>query len=186
MALLCFGLTSAAQAAHRPSIVGLWNVHYFVGNVEIFPTYDQWHSDGLEFEVNSIAPGAVCQGTFKEVGGTVQLFHVIYTYDANGVFNGHIDETEANSVSQDGKTYGGTFDQKFYDLSETSSLSRPAHSLPRVSPSKASRDGIQAAGAPHRGSCARFLIVSRDVRSMPTRRRRQRPIRGFRFSIPRP
>ncbi len=118
LALLCFGLSSAAQAAGRPSIVGLWNVHYFQGTTELFQTYDQWHSDGLEFEVNSIYPGAVCQGTFKQTSsGIVQLFHVVYTFDASGVFNGHIEETQTNTVSQDGKTYAGTFDQKFYDLS---------------------------------------------------------------------
>lgn len=117
LALLCLGLPPAAQAA-RSSIVGLWNVHYFQGSTQLFETYDQWHSDGLEFEVNSIAPGAVCQGTFKQMGnGTVQLYHVIYTFDASGVFNGRILETQTNTVSADGKTYGGTFDQKFYDLS---------------------------------------------------------------------
>ncbi len=84
----------------------------------MFETYDQWHSDGLEFEVNSIAPGAVCQGTYKTMGnGTVHLYHVIYTYDGSGVFNGRILETETNTVGADGKTYQGTFDQKFYDLS---------------------------------------------------------------------
>ena len=48
--------------------------------------------------------------------GTVQLYHVVYTYDANGVFNGRILETQTNTVSADGKTYEGTFDQQFYDL----------------------------------------------------------------------
>ena len=100
LALLCFGLLSTAQAAGRPSIVGLWNVHYFQGTTELFQTYDQWHSDGLEFEVNSIYPGAVCQGTFKQTAnGIVQLFHVVYTFDASGVFNGHIEETQTNTVS---------------------------------------------------------------------------------------
>jgi hypothetical protein len=117
LVLACFGLAQATQAAGRPSIVGLWNVHYFQGSTQLFETYDQWHSDGLEFEVNSIAPGAVCQGTFREGAGTVQLFHVIYTFDASGVFNGRILETQTNTVSQDGSTYAGTFDQKVYDLS---------------------------------------------------------------------
>ena len=116
--LACFGLTPATQAAGRPSIVGLWNVHYFQGSTQLFETYDQWHSDGLEFEVNSIAPGAVCQGTFKQTAnGIVHLYHVVYTYDANGVFNGRILETQTNTVGSDGSTYTGTFDQKFYDLS---------------------------------------------------------------------
>ena len=118
LVMACFGLSSAVQAADRPSIVGLWNVHYFQGETELFQTYDQWHSDGLEFEVNSIHPGAVCQGTFKTASdGTVHLFHVIFTYDAGGVLSGHIDETQLNTVSPDNSTYSGTFDQKFYDLS---------------------------------------------------------------------
>jgi hypothetical protein len=117
LVLGCFGLSPSVQAAGRPSIVGLWNVQYFQGTQFLFQTYDQWHSDGLEFEVNSIAPGAVCQGTFKQASdGTVHLFHVIYTFDASGVFNGHIDETQTNTVSSDGNTYSGTNDQKFYDL----------------------------------------------------------------------
>jgi hypothetical protein len=97
--------------------VGLWNVQYFTGGAPLFQTYDQWHSDGLEFEVNSIAPGAVCQGVYKQMAnGTVHLFHVTYTFDANGAFSGHIDETQTNTVGQDGNTYSGTFDQKFYEL----------------------------------------------------------------------
>lgn len=115
----CFGLSQAAQAAGRPSIVGLWNVQYFQSTGEfLFQTYDQWHSDGLEFEVNSIAPGVVCQGTYKQSAatGTVQLFHVVFTFDASGVLSGHIEETQTNTVSSDGNTYSGTFDQKFYDL----------------------------------------------------------------------
>ena len=47
------------------AFVGPLNVHYFAGDTDIFQTYDQWHTGGLEFEVNSIYPGAVCQGTFK-------------------------------------------------------------------------------------------------------------------------
>ena len=115
--LACLGLAPATQAAGHLSIVGLWNVHYFIGSTEIFQTYDQWHSDGLEFEVNSIYPGAVCQGTFKQAAnGAVYLFHVVWTFDSNGALSGHIEETQTNSVAQDGNSYSGTFDQKFYDL----------------------------------------------------------------------
>jgi hypothetical protein len=85
LGLLCLGLSPATQAAGRPSIVGLWNVHYFQDTTELFQTYDQWHSDGLEFEVNSIYPGAVCQGTFKQTAsGIVHLFHVVWTFDTSG------------------------------------------------------------------------------------------------------
>ena len=116
--LACFGLASAAQAAGHPSIVGLWTVEYYQSTGEfLFETHDQWHSDGLEFEINSIAPGAVCAGTFKQAAdGTVHLHHVIYTFDATGVLNGTIDETQLDTVAADGNSYSGTFDQKFYDL----------------------------------------------------------------------
>jgi hypothetical protein len=38
MVLGCFALAPTAQAAGRPSsIVGLWNVHYYVGSNEDIP-----------------------------------------------------------------------------------------------------------------------------------------------------
>jgi len=49
--------------------------------------------------------------------GRPTLFHVIYTYGSSGGLTGHIEETQANTVSSDGKTYEDSFDQKFYDLS---------------------------------------------------------------------
>jgi len=55
------------------AFVGLLNVYYFAGDTEIFRTYDQWHTDGLEFEVNSIYPGAICQGTFKQMGTELSI-----------------------------------------------------------------------------------------------------------------
>jgi hypothetical protein len=61
--------------------------------------------------------GAVCQGVWKQVAPNgAKLFHVIWTFDANGVLAGHIEETQTNTVTRDGNTYEGTFDQKFYDL----------------------------------------------------------------------
>ena len=114
LALTCFSCL-AAQAGEDGGgtegspIVGLWNVHYFQGTTQLFQTYDQYHSDGLEFEVNGIAPGAVCQGTWKKIGNDgVKLFHVIWTFDGSGVSNGHIEETQLNTVSRDRTTYQGS------------------------------------------------------------------------------
>jgi hypothetical protein len=105
------------RADGRRSIVGLWDVHYFAGGTEMFHTYQQWHSDGLEFEVNSIAPGAMCQGVFQEgFDGQVKDFHVIFTYDANGKVNGHIEEKENVVVDSDGDEFHGVANQKVYDL----------------------------------------------------------------------
>lgn len=56
-------------------------------------------------------------GVFKTASdGTVHLHHVIFTFDANGVVNGSIDETQLKTVARDGNSYSGTNDQKFYDL----------------------------------------------------------------------
>src|ERR1044071_8732911 len=123
MTLALIGLGSLTSHAAtkggtaNSSIVGLWNVHYFQGESELFQTYDQLDSDGLEFEVNSIFPGAVCQGAWSQIArNRVSLFHVIWTFDASGVLTGHIEETQTNTASRNSNTYQGTFDQKVYDL----------------------------------------------------------------------
>ena len=106
------------QADDGHTIVGLWKVHYFHGTQELFQTFDQWHRDGLEFEVAALAPGAVCQGTFKQTAsGTIQLFHVGWNFDANGLLTGYFKETQTNTVGPDGNTYHGTWDIKNYDTS---------------------------------------------------------------------
>jgi len=48
LVVACLGLAPATQAAGRPSIVGMWSVHYVstTGGPEVF-TFDQFHSDGL-------------------------------------------------------------------------------------------------------------------------------------------
>jgi hypothetical protein len=114
LGLACFCLSPVVQADEehgehgKHSIVGLWRVHYFSGGVEVFQSFDQWHSDGLEFEVSNIF-GLSCQGTFKQRGNAVQLFHVGWNYP------GFFRETQALTVSQDGNHYSGTWDVKNYD-----------------------------------------------------------------------
>ena len=114
LALGCLALSPTVKA--DPPIVGLWEVHYFHGTEQWNQTYDQWHSDGLEFEVAGLFPGAMCQGTWTMARGTVQLFHVAWTFDANGMLSGHWEETQTDTVSHDRRTYQGTYDTKFYDL----------------------------------------------------------------------
>jgi hypothetical protein len=123
LALTCLS-SLTAQAAGKGggggtqggSIVGLWEVHYFAGTEEVFQSYDQWHSDGLEFEVANLAPGAVCQGTWKQMASSiVQLFHVGWNFDANGATTGYFQEIQTLTVSLDGNSYDGTYDTKDYD-----------------------------------------------------------------------
>jgi hypothetical protein len=115
LGLGCLALPRTAQAGD-PSIVGLWRVHYFSGTVEIFQSFEQWHSDGLEFEVAALGPGAVCQGTFKQTAsGTIQLFHVGWNFDQNGALTGFFKETQINTVGPNGERYSGMWDIKNYD-----------------------------------------------------------------------
>src|SRR5712691_883460 len=81
LVLGCFLPSPAVQADDSQTIVGLWNVHYFHGTVELFQSFEQWHSDGQEFEVAALGPGAVCQGTFTQAGGNVELNHVGWNFD---------------------------------------------------------------------------------------------------------
>ena len=119
LVLDCFSLASAVQAASHSPVVGLWEVHYFHGTEQWNQTYDQWHSDGLEFEIAGLFPGAMCQGTFKEkANGDFQLFHVAWTFDSTGVLNGHWEGSQTNTVSADRKSYAGTYDTKFYDRND--------------------------------------------------------------------
>ena len=112
LVLGCFAFSPAVKA--DPPIVGLWDVHYSNG----LETYDQWHSDGLEFEVGSLFPGMMCQGTWKLAANrTVQLFHVGFTF--GGACPSHTDvrfeETQINTVSHDRNTYDGTYDTRYLD-----------------------------------------------------------------------
>jgi hypothetical protein len=118
LVLGCFALPPAVKAG-SPPIVGLWDVYYTSDNFGfLYETYDQWHSDGLEFEVNSIGPGAVCQGTWKQTaGGSVQLFHVGFTYGGAPCPAGNVrfEETQTVTVSLDRNSYDGRYDIKYFD-----------------------------------------------------------------------
>ena len=111
LAFSCLVFSAAAQTGN-PSIVGLWRVHYFENGAQVFQSFDQWHSDGQEFEVANIF-GLSCQGVFRQrQDGSVQLFHTGWNYDANGNLTGYFDETQIVKVSADSQHYTGTFDIK--------------------------------------------------------------------------
>ena len=82
LVLGCFAFSPAAKA-DQP-VVGLWQVEY-TGACEppVLPpdffTYQQFHSDGLEFESANLFPGAHCMGTWKQMGHMVQIYHVGWT-----------------------------------------------------------------------------------------------------------
>ena len=122
LVLGCFSLSPAVKAADGtrladgPPIVGLWDVNY-TSNITgpSFHTHDQWHSDGLEFEVNSVAPGAMCQGTWELTARGIQLFHVGFVFSPDGVLVGPFRERQMIAVSRDRNSYNGTYDTRYYD-----------------------------------------------------------------------
>jgi hypothetical protein len=118
LVLGCFAFSPAAKAREvGPPIVGLWHNHFVSDYIPAFETYSQWHSDGLEMDTPNFAP-AVCMGTWRQVGArTYQLFHVGWT---PGGIPGHpevvrFELRELNTVSVDGSTFDGTYDQKYFD-----------------------------------------------------------------------
>ena len=98
LALSCLVFSAVAQTGN-PSIVGLWRVHYFENGAQVFQSFDQWHSDGQEFEISNIF-GLSCQGVFRQLAnGSVKHFHVGWTFDQNGSLTGYFRETQINTVS---------------------------------------------------------------------------------------
>jgi len=116
--LLVLGCLALAPAAKADSpIVGLWHNHFTSNFGPPFETYSQWHSDGLELDTPNFA-NAVCMGTWQHTAvRIVQLFHVGWT--PGGIppapTSVRFELREVNSVSVDGNSFDGTYDQKFFD-----------------------------------------------------------------------
>jgi hypothetical protein len=121
LVLGCFPLLPAVQADTGGKIVGLWHVFYTSDVLgPLFESYDQWLSDGQEFEVANVDPtagvGNICQGTWiKTPNGGVKLFHVGWTFGGNCGTDVRFDETQINTIGPDGNSYDGTYDIKYYD-----------------------------------------------------------------------
>jgi hypothetical protein len=115
LVLGCFAFSPAAKA--DPPIAGLWHNHFISDYIPPFETYSQWHRDGLEIDTPNFAPG-VCMGTWEHTQGrTFKLFHVGWT---PGGIPGHPESVrfelrELNTVSVDGNSFHGPYDQKFFD-----------------------------------------------------------------------
>jgi hypothetical protein len=99
------------------NIVGTWLVTYTVEGNPFGQAYIQWHSDGTEWEnINlPLSGGNICLGSWKRVDvNNVSRNHWGWLY-TDGNLSGYFNETETDTVTRNG-TYGGTNEQKGYDL----------------------------------------------------------------------
>jgi hypothetical protein len=107
----------------QPTIVGLWHVIYTASNGAAFnETMKMWHSDGIEFENAFLPPagGNICYGVWKETAPrTVKLHHIGLMFNPDGTLKAIFTIDEVNEVSEDNKTYKGTFDFKVWNEDET-------------------------------------------------------------------
>ena len=101
------------------SIVGMWTNSILVGGNVVATSISTWHSDGTEYDNIDAPPinGNVCQGVWKSKGpDKVEEHHFGWTFDANSNPSGYFTLVQEVKLSRDGMSYGGPFDQKFYDV----------------------------------------------------------------------
>ncbi|HSC19751.1 MAG TPA: hypothetical protein VLC74_12650 [Rhizomicrobium sp.] len=101
------------------SIVGMWNNSVIVGGNVVVSSIATWHSDGTEFDNVDFPPitGNICQGVWESKGvGKVVEHHLGWTFDQNSNPTGYFTLEQTLKLSHDGMSYGGPFDQKFYDV----------------------------------------------------------------------
>lgn len=112
----------ARNNKHTPlgtGIVGLWHVvHNDPDGNLLFESFEQWHSDGTEFEFANIPPatGDICMGAWQQNGASAHLWHTGWTFNPDGSSSGTIVLTGSNKVARDGNSFKGPFDFKVFDL----------------------------------------------------------------------
>jgi hypothetical protein len=102
-----------------PSIVGLWDIQFVVGDQTIQEAYQLWNIGGTEIHNPNVDPrtGNVCLGVWKGSNGVYTLTHRVWNYDSNGTFLGTIHLSETLTVGSHGGTHSGSFTLDFYDPS---------------------------------------------------------------------
>jgi hypothetical protein len=107
----------------EPTIVGLWHLVYTQSDGTPFnESMKMWHADGIEFENVFLPPvtGNICYGVWKEIAPrTVKLHHIGLMFNPDGSLKAIFTVDEINVVSEDNKTYKGTFDFKIWNEDET-------------------------------------------------------------------
>jgi hypothetical protein len=101
------------------SIVGLWHVEHRLPDGSLyFESFEQYHSDGSEFEFANINPivGDICMGVYTQIDNrNVSLYHIGWIFDDAGNPAGTFTLEGARKVTDHGKGLKGAFDAKIYD-----------------------------------------------------------------------
>ena len=109
------------NVAQSTAIVGLWHDVRTASDGSMFMEgFDTWYADGNENELANFLPatGAYCTGHWTKHGKTAELTtHVAFLYDTSNNFIGTINISQKTRLSEDGNSYIGKFDAKFYDPS---------------------------------------------------------------------
>jgi hypothetical protein len=115
---------SGATDTDTSSIVGLWDVTFFVGNgPDVYDRgFEQWHSDGTEITMDiavTPAAGNVCLGVWTQTGPrTVKLHHVGWNWDISvtpAAFAGMFVLDMTVTVGKTGDAYVGSYVTDSYD-----------------------------------------------------------------------
>jgi hypothetical protein len=97
-----------------PSPAGLWKTVFQSGGTVVMVGFDTWHSDGTELALDGLFPpatGNVCPGVWIKTGPrTYATMHPAFEYDPAGinVVAIFIERVQV-TISQDGRTFQGTF-----------------------------------------------------------------------------
>jgi len=111
---------SPADETNNSSIVGLWYIQFSIGGQPIQEAFQTWNLGGTEVHNPNVDPRTnnICLGTWiKTASGANKLAHRVWSYDANGNFQGTIHLSETVRLMHNGNTQKGTFTLDIYDPS---------------------------------------------------------------------
>jgi hypothetical protein len=114
-------IANEEQSAAVPSVVGLWNAEFFLGDGpdRYDQTFQQFHADGTELMLSNGLPpvlGNVCVGLWKRTGArTVKVKHMAWNWEPSGAFAGTFVMEVTLRVARDGRSYAGTWTADSFD-----------------------------------------------------------------------
>ena len=109
---------SAKDGKGSASIVGLWDVTFYVDGQAVGESFDAWNLGGTEVLTDGTNPieDNVCIGTWQQTGRrTYKLFHPSFFFDDSGNLLGTAILRDTVTLSRDGNSYTGAETVDAYD-----------------------------------------------------------------------